>query len=160
MDKIRLILIFTLYVLNKRRISDDNPYKLKLRLDFLFLCTTILQLTLKTSGVTTPATPSTSCYSKETVLHTYKPVFMYRHRIRETKALGKCKSCHLSGSFYIYTPHQELQSSNVLHTNVRGIFPWPSDQAQKEYLKQGRRKSKTANSIARLNLELLKNPPI
>lgn len=41
-------LIFTLYVLKKIWISDDNPYKLKLKLDFLFSYTTILQLPLKT----------------------------------------------------------------------------------------------------------------
>lgn len=47
-----------------------------------------------------------------------------------------------------------------MQTNVKGIFPWPSGQVQKEYLKHGRRKGKTTNSTVRSNLELLKNPPI
>jgi len=39
---------------------------------------------------------------------------------------------------------------------LKGIYPSPSGQAQQEYLKHGRRKVETANSISRSDLELLK----
>lgn len=44
--------------------------------------------------------------------------------------------------------------------SLKGIFPWPSGQAQQEHLKHGRRKGETANSITRSNPELLKIIPI
>lgn len=80
---------------------------------------------------------------------------MYRHRIIEIKALGKCKSCHWS----LYSPAGIPVKPCSAH-KCKAIFPWPSGQAQKEYLKHCRTKRKTANSIARLHLELLKNLPI
>lgn len=100
------------------------------------------------------ATTSCSCHSTETTLHTHKPVFMYRHRITEIKALGRFKSCYLS----LYSPAGTPVKQCSIHKSKRD-FSMASGQAQQEYLKNGRRKGKTANSTARSNLELLKISP-
>lgn len=76
---------------------------------------------------------------------------MYRQIHRNKKHWADTKA-----ATWVSTPSQQLQSSRVLPTSLKGISPWPSGQAQQEHLKHGRRKGETANPIARANLELLK----